>query len=235
MKKTLSIAFTVLSLVLFAISIGIMFMATNASRNNKLLYVFDYSFSLIPSDSMIGDEEDSLDRYDMVLLTKKPYEELVIGDVIVFQSKVYLGGELRNMLKIHRIVGGDQQTGFITQGDNEITNPETDQHDSGSSSIYVDPRITEDLYQGSLHAKITFVKPLTKILIESKNLIFPIVILVLLIILFIELIHIFKDINQEKERKLKEKHEKDMLELNEKQKEELYQEILKEEKEKQNK
>jgi hypothetical protein len=38
---------------------------------------------------MVGDQDDSLDRYDMAIISKKPYQDLKIGDVIVFQSRQY--------------------------------------------------------------------------------------------------------------------------------------------------
>lgn len=230
MRKTLSSIITGLSLMLFAISIGIMFVATTAVKNNELMYIFNISFSLIPSESMVGDQEDSLDKYDMVILKNKPFEDLEIGDVIVFQSKTYQNGTYIDFLKIHRIVGGTVEDGFITQGDNTITNPNTDQFDSGSTMIYADPAVTEDTYQGTLSTKVTFIKPLTKILIESKNIIFPVVMVILLSILLMELIHLMKEIAKEKEKKRLELHEAELQALQDKMKDELKQEIIEKEK-----
>ena len=222
MRKILPIVITTIAMLIFVVSIGIMFMATIAQRNNNLLYLFDTSFSLIPSNSMVGDNPDSLDQYDMAIIRNKAFEDLEVNDVIVFKSRLSTVNGCVNVLKIHRIVDGTPELGFITRGDN---NEKDDQDQTNSCA---DGLITENEYQGALSSKITFLKPLVKILVESRNIIFPIVVVVLLIILCFELIHLFKEFNQEKKKKLEEEHEKFKNEL-EKQKVEEYERIKQEE------
>lgn len=224
MKKLLTITLSVIAGLFFIVSISIMFMATLAQKNNNLLYIFDTSFSLIPSESMVGDHPDSLDKYDMAIVTKKPYEDLEDGDVIVFKSLQSTPNGCVSILKIHRIDSGNSIDGFTTKGDN---NGSTDQN----NSVCPDPVITEDLYQGTLSSKITFLKPVVRILVESRNVIFPVVIFILLIILFFELIHLFKEWNIEKKKKIEEEQEKFKQQLEEQRKIE-YEKILEEEKEK---
>ncbi|TNF07263.1 MAG: S26 family signal peptidase [Bacillota bacterium] len=224
MKKVLTIIISIIAGLFFILSIGIMFMATIAQKNNNLLYILDTSFSLIPSDSMVGNNSDSLDQYDLAIIEKKPYEDLVPGDVIVFKSLRTSTNGCIQILKIHRIVSGNPIDGFITKGDN---NQVSDQQ----GSTCTDPYITEDLYQGTLSSKITFLKPIVKILVESRNVIFPVVIVILLIILVFEVIHLFKEWNLEKEKKLLEEQEQFKKDLEEKRKQE-YEKILEEEKEK---
>jgi len=224
MKKIVTIILSIIAGLFFILSIGIMFMATLAQKNNNLLYLFDTSFSLIPSDSMVGTNPDSLDQYDLAIITRKPYEDLTPGDVIVFKSMRTSNNGCIQILKIHRIVSGNSVDGFITRGDN---NSVTDQ----ATTSCTDPNITEDLYQGTLSSKITFLKPIVKILVESRNVIFPVVIVILLIILVFEVIHLFKEWNLEKEKKLLEEQEQFKKELEEKRKLE-YEKILEEEKEK---
>lgn len=224
MKKVLTIIISIIAGLFFILSIGIMFMATIAQKNNNLLYILDTSFSLIPSDSMVGNNSDSLDQYDLAIIEKKPYEDLVLGDVIVFKSLRTSTNGCIQILKIHRIVSGNPIDGFITKGDN---NQVSDQQ----GSTCTDPYITEDLYQGTLSSKITFLKPIVKILVESRNVIFPVVIVILLIILVFEVIHLFKEWNLEKEKKLLEEQEQFKKDLEEKRKQE-YEKILEEEKEK---
>jgi len=227
MKRIVTITLSMIAGLFFITSIGIMFMATIAQKNNHLLYVFETSFSLIPSESMVGDEKDSLDRYDMAIIHKKPYQDLRIGDVIVFQSTQYTSAGCVSILKIHRIVGGDTINGFLTKGDNNLTNPVNDQEGSNCP----DPRITEEQYQGTLRTKVTFLKPLVRVIVQSRNIIFPIVIFILLIILFFEVIHLFKEFHAEKKKKLDLEQEKFRQELEDKRKEE-YEKIFKEEQEK---
>lgn len=227
MKKIVTITLSIVAALFFVTSIGIMFMATIAQKNNHLLYVFNTSFSLIPSESMVGAQNDSLDRYDMAIITKKPYQDLKMGDVIVFQSRQYTTQGCMSILKIHRIVGGDAVNGFLTKGDNNLTNPVNDQ----DASNCPDPNITETQYQGTLRSKVTFLKPLVRVIVESRNIIFPIVIFILLIILFFEIIHLIKEFHAEKKKKLDEEQERFRQELEEKRKQE-YEKILKEEQEK---
>ncbi|MDX9692047.1 MAG: hypothetical protein RBT45_06265, partial [Acholeplasmataceae bacterium] len=99
------------------------------------------------------------------------------------------------------------------------------------ASVCADGNITEDLYQGTLSSKITFLKPIVKILVESRNVIFPVVIVILLIILVFELIHLFKEWNLEKKKKLEEEQEQFKKDLEDKKKQ-AYEKILEEEKEK---
>ncbi|MDX9691382.1 MAG: hypothetical protein RBT45_02940 [Acholeplasmataceae bacterium] len=224
MKKLLTIIISIIAGLFFIVSIGIMFMATIAQKNNSLLYIFDTSFSLIPSKSMVGPHPDSLDQHDIAIIDRKPYENLKIGDVIVFQSLKGENNACVPILKIHRIVGGDTSLGFITRGDNNNNNDQDLQK-------CTDPNITIDQYQGVLTSKITFLKPIVKILVESRNVIFPVVIVILLIILVFEVIHLFKEWNLEKKKKLEEEQEKFKKDLEEKKKQ-AYEKILEEEKEK---
>lgn len=227
MKRIVTIILSIIAGLFFITSIGIMLMATIAQKNNHLLYVFDTSFSLIPSESMIGEADDSLDQFDMAIITKKPYQDLNIGDVIVFQSRQFTPQGCVSILKIHRIVGGDTVNGFLTKGDNDLTNPVNDQ----DASNCPDPRITETQYQGTLSSKVTFLRPLVRVIVQSRNIIFPIVIFILLIILFIEVIHLVKEFHNEKKKKLEEEQEAFKKELEEKRQLE-YEKILKEEQEK---
>lgn len=184
--------------------------------------MFDTSFSLIPSESMVGNHSNSLDQYDMAIIRRKPYQDLSIGDVIVFQSRLSTTNGCVSVLKIHRIVDGTHETGFITRGDNNLTN------DQDATNPCSDLPITEAEYQGTLSSKVTFLKPIVRILIESRNIIFPVIVVILLIILGFELIHLFKEFNKEKKQKIEEKQKAFIDEL-EVLKKEAYEKIKQEE------
>jgi preprotein translocase subunit SecG len=224
MKKILTILISILAGLFFVLSIGIMFMATIAQKNNNLPYILNTSFSLIPSDSMVGNNPDSLDQFDVAIIQNKPYEDLKINDVIVFKSLKFEKGSCVKILKIHRIVGGDTTQGFTTRGDKNTTNDQ-------NAEDCADDNITKDIYQGTMSSKITFLKPIVKILVVSRNVIFPVVIVILLIILVFELIHLFKEWNLEKKKKLEEEQEQFKKDLEDKKKQ-AYEKILEEEKEK---
>lgn len=214
LKKIISITVTTLAILIFLFSIGIMFIGTAAMRNNEPLYIFGYSFSIVPSESMIGDAPDSLDVYDIAIIKKSSFEDIEIGDVIVFQSE-YQGIDI---LVIHRVVGPHLDGGFETQGDNNL-------------SVDTNP-VTEENYQGTMSGKITFLKPIASLAANSRNVIFLILSLVLVVMVITETLHIIKTVKHDKEEKLKLEFDKNLEDLKALEKEKLYQEILREEQEK---
>lgn len=74
----------------------------------------------------------SLERGDSVIIRPIDFNEVKVGDVIVFRPE---GGSLaRQGWIIHRVVGGSAEEGFITQGD---ANKNTDQ-EAGSLNVKPD-------------------------------------------------------------------------------------------------
>jgi signal peptidase I len=209
LKKIISITLTTIAILIFISSIAIMMIGTRAIQKNEPLFIFNYSFSIIPSDSMVGDNEDSLDVWDIAIIKRVDFEDVTYNDVIVFQSEI--NGQ--QALIIHRIVGDHYEGGFETQGDN-------------NASVDLNP-VTEDNFKAVYVSKITFLKPIAELAANQKNLIFGILSLVLVGMVISELIHIIKTTKSAQEDKLKKEQE-------EKLKAELYQQILEEEKKKQN-
>ena len=207
MKKIVSITLTSLAIFIFVISIAVMFIGTRAIQKNEPLFVFGYSFSIIPSDSMIGDNEDSLDRWDVAIIKKVDFDIIEVGDVIVFQ------GEINNLpvLIIHRVVGPHPDGGLETKGDN-------------NSSVDLNP-VTEDNFKAIYTGKITFLKPIAELAANQKNLIFSVLSILLLGMVISEVIHIIKTMKKSQEEKLKSEQE-------EKLREQIYNEVLEEEKKK---
>lgn len=117
MKRILGIIITSLSVLLFALSIYIIIGSAVAKNKNELFQLFGYAFAVVPTGSMAGDNPDSFDAGDAVIVYQSPYEALSVGDVIV-----YLATDGQTLI-IHRII---EQTplGFITQGDANLT-PDT--------------------------------------------------------------------------------------------------------------
>ena len=184
-----------------------MIIGTSAIRRNEPLYIFDYSFSIIPSDSMIGDNDDSLYPGDIAIIRRASFDEIEIGDVIVFQGEVQ--GEPG--LIIHRVVGEHHLGGYETKGDH-------------NSSVDLDP-VTQVNFQALYVSKITFLRPVAMFAAFQKNIIFAILSIVLLAMIISETIHIIKTVKKTNEEKLKQEQEEIL-------KEKLYQEVLEEEKKK---
>jgi signal peptidase I len=207
LKRTLSIATTIITLIIFLLTLYILIAGTLSFRENRMVSVFGYSYAYVASESMIGEREDSLFKYDIILIQKKPYDSLEEGDIIVFFRRINI---------VHRIIEIDENGHFITQGDNN------DEPDQGV--------VTESEYLGYVERNLGL-KPIGRLLdfvnqnaMQQRTLLFGLIGIIFLGILILELVNIFKTIKQNQEEKIKE-----ALAL-EKQKElELEREKLKEE------
>lgn len=211
--------------MIFAFAIVVMFIGTRALGNNEPLFIFGYSFSIVPTDSMVGDQSDSIDPFDIVIIRKGSFDEIEIGQVIVFQGNV--GG--RPGLVIHRVVDMHPDGYFLTKGDNT---EDYDPMDQELPSSIAQPPITPSVLQGFYHSKITFLKPIARLTTESRGLIFGGLIILLIGTIVAEVIHMFKVYKQEKEAELLVKHQEEMNEKKSLNYDEIYQEVLNEIKEK---
>ncbi|RJX27592.1 MAG: S26 family signal peptidase [Acholeplasma sp.] len=205
MKKIITGILTGIATLIFISSIGIMFIGTRAIQRNEPLFIFGYSFSIVPTDSMIGDQEDSIDPYDIAIIKRISFDEIEIGDVIVFQ------GEIQGMpaLIIHRVVGVHPEGGYETKGDNPL------------NSVDPDP-VTEENFKAVYQSKITFLKPIAELALGSRSIIFGSLIIVLLVMVILEVMSLIKTVKKEQENKLREQMKETM-------KEQMYQEVLEEE------
>jgi signal peptidase I len=217
MKKIFAIIITTISILIFVLSITIMVLGTTATKNNKLLYIGNYSFSIIPTSSMEGTLEDSLFPGDIAIIKKGSFDEVEIGDIVVFQSQI----SGLNALIIHRVIDIEDNGELITQGDNPATNP---QPDSGS--------VLESEYQGTYSSKISLLRPVVILMFSSRGFIFLILFFIILVMLILEIVHIMKTIQEEKKKLDDQKHLDEMEALIEVEKKRIYEEILAEEKQK---
>ncbi|MBU1093101.1 MAG: S26 family signal peptidase [Firmicutes bacterium] len=217
MKKIISGIMISLTIMIAGLSISIMFMGASAYKNNELVYIFDYSFSIIPTESMIGSAYDSLEPGDMVIIQKSSFEDVEIGDVIVFQDTVEIQGTPSNILIIHRVIGINSDGEYITKGDNP------------SNSIDPHP-VTESSYQGSFYAKVTFIKPIVSLMLSSRSLVFLALIAVLIGLMIWELAHMYKTIGEASKQKTMKKNEAELEEFKKIEQAKIYQEIVDEEK-----
>ena len=214
MKKALTGIFSGLAIILFILSITLMIVGTIALRRNEPVFIFGKAIAVVPTDSMVGDEPDSLDVDDIVIVRKTTIDEIDIGDVIVFQG---VNGSGNPILVIHRVVGIEEE-GILTKGDN---NSSIDQ------PTYQD-YVTETNFQGIFQSKITFLKPLAQMMNSSRSLIFGGLAIVLSIMLVSEVIHLVRTYEEEKKETARKAHEVEIEMMKEKQKQVLLEEIKKE-------
>ncbi len=219
MKKVISGIIISLTMLIFGLAISIMFLGASAYKNNTLFYIFNYSFSIVPTESMIGDAPDSLDPGDVAIIENVPFEDIKVGDVIVFQDRVSINNVPTNILIIHRVIEIQSDGSLRTKGDNPLNTP--------------DPHpVTADSYQGKMISKVTTLKPVVNLMINDKSLIFLALTAVLVILLILELAHMYRNISDHKKEQMKQAHEQELESLKQIEHEKIYQEILNEEKEK---
>lgn len=208
LKKIITVILTTISILIFLISIAIMFIGTKAIQENKPLFIFNYSFSIVPTDSMVGNQHDSIDRYDIAIIKKVHYSDISIGQVIVFQGEI----QGKPALIIHRVIGDHLEGGYQTKGDNP------------NYGVDLKP-VTEENFQAVFVGKITFMKVVARLAAEQKNIVFLILVVILLMMVITELMHIIKKVKHNQ----KETLEKEQLEALKKA---MYEELLKEEQDK---
>jgi signal peptidase I len=216
MKKALTGIFTALAILIFVASIFLMISGTIALRRNEPVYIFGKALAVVPTNSMVGAQEDSLDINDMVLIKKANIDEVELNDVIVFQGTNNSGVPI---LVIHRVIGFESE-GLVTKGDNNISQDQPQYQDY----------VTEDNFEGIYQSKITFLKPVAGLMTSSKGLIFGGLAVVLTIMLISEIIHLVNTYQEDKQLALKKAHEKELEALREEKKKEILQEIINEKK-----
>lgn len=111
MKKITGIIISSLSILILVLSIYIIVGSTLAVQNNQLFRLFGYSYAVVPTSSMEGDQPDNFNAGDAVIIFNTPFEDLKIGDIVVYTS------DIDSRFIIHRIVD-ETLEGFIVKGDN---------------------------------------------------------------------------------------------------------------------
>ncbi len=125
-KKIWDIVSTIL-VILYTVVVLFIAVSIFSSRITGHPSLFGYSFLYVETDSMEGDNPDSLFVGDLVICKQQDnnYEDLEIGEVIAYREmeQKYDNatgmpvGEPYEVVKIHRIIGFDGDL-FITKGDN---------------------------------------------------------------------------------------------------------------------
>ncbi len=214
--------FTSLAIIIFIFAIVIMISGTYAIRRNEPVYIFGYALAVVPTESMVGEHEDSLDMNDLVIIRKIDISDIHVEEhpVIVYQGT---GNNNADILIIHRVIG-ESNEGLITKGDNEDTNDVADQLLVNGAQAY----ITDDNIQGIYVAKITFLKPIANIMTNSRSMIFAIIAVILSVILISELIHFVKTLEDKKKEDMAKQHASYLAIMNDVTRKSIKEEIKKE-------
>lgn len=111
-KKAVKIVNLILSVVMFAFSLFILFNVVSAKSQNKPVYIFDHTLLVVVTDSMTPE----LEVGDFVLAKKIDIDDVQLGDNVVYVAK---SGSLRGYRIIHKVVNievVDGNTILTTQG-----------------------------------------------------------------------------------------------------------------------
>jgi signal peptidase len=178
-----------LTFVLFALTIYILIAGVNAAKNNEMMNIFGYTYSVVPTDSM----EPEINVGDSVIGKKESYDNLDIGDDVIYHY-VY---EDIDIYVVHRIIRYDEGYGFKTQGIN------TNQEDH----IYVtkDNYVSTVVWSGSL-------ANIGEIVLKNRGTLFLVLIAILLLIAGNGVFDIIKILDERKQ--LHQQEEKEQLEQN---------------------
>ncbi len=175
-----------------------------AVRKEKPVAYFGYSYSYVPSASM----EPTIKAGDSIIFQKTSYENLEVGDIIVYKSK---SGSTEGLYIVHRIVEITDE-GFVMKGDN---------NQAVDSEI-----VTRDMVIGKYKKTFNFLN-IGKIAIK-KNIIYLILTIFFVVIILTESVNIYlmkqkknlKDIKKKndelKDEVLKEMKEEILKEINDK-------------------
>ena len=178
-----------LTFVLFALTIYILIAGVNAAKNNEMMSIFGYTYSVVPTDSM----EPEINVGDSVIGKKESYDNLDIGDDVIYHY-VY---EDIDIYVVHRIIRYDEGYGFKTQGIN------TNQEDP----IYV----TKDNYVSTVVWSRSLAN-IGEIVLKNRGTLFLVLIAILLLIAGNGVFDIIKILDERKQ--LHQQEEKEQLEQN---------------------
>ena len=173
---------SIITVSIFALCVLLMVVNLIAMKNNKLVYYFGYSYSVVPTESM----EPTIKVDDMVLIENKNYEDIKVGedgDIIIYFNENY------GIFVIHRAIGYHEDGSILAKGDNNST----------SDTIHV----TKDLYRGTA-VKWGECLGLGRLVNSGRNIIFVVIIFVLCYFMITEIINVFKAMFKKTEEKMKQ-------------------------------
>lgn len=139
-----------------------------------VLFLLAFAYLLLNYTRRVDGESmwPTLESGDLVVIQPVSMNEVHVGDVIVYGPPC----SIDNLSVIHRVVG-TEGNGLITQGDDRLTNPHTDQY---NGDIAKSP-ITQACLVGKVVLVIPYVERLAS-LPYGLNYIFVIIIFLLIVV-----------------------------------------------------
>lgn len=183
-KKILNYGINIVSALIFLLALYILIFGTLASKENKPLTIFGYSFSAVQTGSMEGNNIDSISQGAFIIGKNVPFEDIKLNDIILFQSD--------NKLIVHRVIRIEENKDLITKGDAAIV------EDSFP--------VTAHNYQAKVIKSFEFFG-LGQYIPHFQLLILFLLMVFLFILMIIQIIKILKIRHEDKMEKIKENYQ----------------------------
>ena len=177
-KKIIGKIVTGLAIFFFVLTMIIIFLGVRSLVSNKPMMLFGYTYSVVPTESM----EPDIHAGDFVISKKIPFEDIQIGDDIIYYS------ESEDIFIIHRVINKEGDL-LYTKG---INNPVAD-----TEPVTKDNYISKAIWNGNLAGVGNMVA-------KNRMYIFILMIIILLFVFLSELYKILKKKNEDKEAKQEE-------------------------------
>ncbi|MGD9887141.1 MAG: signal peptidase I [Bacilli bacterium] len=188
-KKIITYIITTISILLFVLAIIILIAGSILQKEQKILRVFGYSYSVVATDSM----EPTIMIGDIIIAKDVPYEDVNEEDIIVFYSEQY------QRFFVHRVKVINDDNEFVTKGDNP-------------QAPIDDETVTRANYFGVVIHYGSFLF-LGDLVLKYRNVIFGLMLLVFVIIIIQETIVIIKHLNAKNEQTIKAQYEQEKEKL----------------------
>jgi signal peptidase I len=205
LKKAFYIFGSVISSLFFLIALFIIIMGIIAQKNNSMVRIFGYSYSVVATDSM----EPTIMIGEIVIAESKAYDDVIEGDIIVFFSDEY------QEFFVHRVHDISENGDLITKGDNPLAPID-------------DVPVTTENYFGTVVRHGNFLN-IGDLVLKYRSLVFILIILIFAFIIIRETISIVKNLNkknqEETQKDFDQEKQKKLLEEKERIKQEILDEI----------
>ncbi len=123
-KKIFSIIFNVIFYIIIVLIIVFAFLSVVQKKNNGISFVFGYSPVRVLTKSMVGENEDSFNKNDVIIVKKfTDSDEIIVGKTIITFYANINGITAPNSHRVIDMLVIDGKICYQTKGDN---NPEPD-------------------------------------------------------------------------------------------------------------
>lgn len=200
-KKIIKVFVSILTAVLFIVALIILILGAQANKNNKPFKIFGYSYSVVPTESMVPE----INPGEFVLAYNYDFYSLKIGDDIIYYSAK------NDIYIVHRIIE-------ISEDEEEITVKGI------NNSIEDSEKVTTNNYVGKVvkHGKIF---NLGEIVINRRFFVFAIIIIMFTFLLISEGFNIYKLLRESKIKEEEQEFNKKLEKIREQIEKELSEEF----------